>query len=65
MTTRAQILNGTWIRRFSAYRFVAALLAGVLIGIVTAHLALWTVIGVVGGIALGFTAKKRKKACCQ
>jgi hypothetical protein len=53
------------VTRFNWKALFGAALAGVLIGILTARPALWSVVGVVAGGGLAFAIRPKKKSCCQ
>ncbi len=41
------------------------LIAGLLLGVVSAHPLTWTAVGTVAGCALAFLVPPKKKSCCH
>lgn len=44
---------------------IVGLIAGLLLGVLTARLMTWTAIGLVAGVALALMVHPKKKSCCQ
>jgi hypothetical protein len=53
------------VKRFNFYPLIVGLIAGLLIGVLTARPTAWTAIGLVAGCAMGFVIRPKKKSCCQ
>jgi predicted benzoate:H+ symporter BenE len=53
------------VKRFNFSLLVVGIIAGLLVGVLTARPIAWTTIGVVAGLALAFAVPPKKKSCCQ
>jgi predicted benzoate:H+ symporter BenE len=53
------------VKRFNFSLLVVGLIAGLLVGVFTAHPITWISIGIVAGIALAISIRPKKKSCCQ
>lgn len=53
------------MKRFNFSPLIVGSIAGLLLGVMTAHPALWIVIGIAAGCVLGFVIPSKKKICCQ
>jgi hypothetical protein len=53
------------LKRFNFKPLMVGIIAGLLIGVMTAQPVIWISIGVVAGCAMGFAIRPKKKSCCQ
>ncbi|MGZ4819484.1 MAG: hypothetical protein ACXVZJ_12715, partial [Terriglobales bacterium] len=53
------------VKRFNFKPLIIGIIAGLLVGVLTAHPTTWISIGVVAGCALGLVVRPKKKSCCQ
>jgi hypothetical protein len=53
------------VKRFNFSLLVVGVIAGLLLGVLTARPITWTTIGMGAGVALALVIHPKKKSCCQ
>ena len=53
------------MKRFNFSLLIVGIIAGLLVGVLTAHPALWISVGTAAGCVFGLVIQPKKKSCCQ